>query len=115
MTRMKCPACRLRPVAINYYKKGIAHYRSVCDCCARSGRKPKNIPPNWALSGYKKKTICERCGFKAKHQEQIEVYYINGNSNDTNWMNLKSICTNCQIEIKKSNMNWKPGNLIPDF
>jgi hypothetical protein len=115
MARNLCPACRRTTVAVNYIKKGKTHYRSVCDRCARLGKKPKPLPPNWVLSGYKKKEQCERCGFRAKHGEQIEVFYINGNTDDPNWANLKSICRNCQVEIKNSRVRWKPSPLTPDF
>lgn len=115
LPRTTCPACKIRLIAINYVKKGKVHYRSVCDHCARIGKKPKPDAPTWLISGYKKKDYCEKCGFRAKHSEQMDVYYINGNTSDANWFNLRSVCTNCQIDIKKSKLRWKPSDITPDF
>ena len=56
--RNLCRECGQRPVAINYYKEGIAFYRSRCDHCSR-GR--KEIRPLWQQAGYKKKLTCEKC------------------------------------------------------
>ena len=114
--RPQCPICNKRSVAINYIKLGNAHYRSMCDCCARKKAElPLSRPPAWVLSGYKKKPQCERCGFRAKHEEQLNVFHINGNTQDASWTNLKTVCRNCQIDIQKSKMRWAPGRLQPDL
>jgi len=69
--------------------------------------------PSWIKSGYKLSTRCDRCGFKFKTREQSNVYYIDGNVNNANWVNLKTICLNCQQEVGDS--RWRPSALKPDF
>lgn len=113
--RSLCPACGLRPVAINYKRDGVTHYRSVCDSCNRRGKKIKPVPPSWFVSGYRKKPQCERCGFKSKYPDQMSVFYVDGNLKNNNWINLKTVCLNCQVEIYKSKLPWRPAPLVPDF
>lgn len=110
-----CPVCNTRPVAINYKKAGTTHYRTQCDSCLRKGKKLTPKRPSWALSGYKKKPHCEKCGFVAKHKEQLQVFYVDGKLNNNNWANLKTICVNCAVEVHKSKMPWKSGPILPDF
>jgi len=113
--RKLCPNCGLRPVAVNYRSGDITHYRRLCDGCGRKKKKLNPKTPAWALSGYKKKTHCERCGFKAKIPEQMNVFYIDGNLKNNNVLNLKTVCLNCQQEVYKSQLPWKAAPLIPDF
>ena len=111
--RNLCPTCGSRPVAVNYVKNGITHYRKQCDSCLRKGKKLKPKAAAWVLSGYKKKAQCEKCGFTAKLAEQLQVFHIDGKLKNTAWANLRTICANCAIEINKSKLSWKPG-IIPD-
>jgi hypothetical protein len=110
-----CPTCNTRPVAVNYIKEGVTHYRKQCDSCLRKGKKLKPKRPAWALSGYKKKPQCEKCGFSAKHPDQLQVFHLDGKLNNTNWTNLKTICANCAIEVSKSKLPWKTSTILPDF
>ena len=110
-----CPACNQRPVAVNSIKKGVTYYRKMCDVCIRVGKKIPVRPPAWVLSGYKKKPQCEHCGFKFKLPEQSSVYYVDGNLKNNNWINLKTICLNCQHEVAKSRLPWRRSPLVPDF
>jgi len=115
--RKICPYCNLRPVAINYYLKGVVHYRSKCVQCYRR-RVKKIAPPGWLRTGYKKKDKCEKCGFRFKHSEQANVYHIDGDTTNNDWFNLKTICANCAVEIQFGNLPWKPDSkskLRPDF
>ena len=112
--RNLCPTCNSRPVAVNYIKEGTTHYRKQCDTCLRKGKKLKPKNAAWVLSGYKKKTQCEKCGFTAKHSEQLQVFHIDGKLKNTAWPNLRTICANCAVEIYKSRLPWKPG-IIPDM
>lgn len=107
--------CGQRPVAINCIKNGKTYYRKVCDHCSRAGAKVKKRPPEWARSGYKKKPACERCGFKLKYPEQSNVFYVDGNLRNNNWLNLKTVCLNCQQEVYKTRVSWKAGPIVPDF
>jgi len=70
--------------------------------------------PNWVKTGYRKKPHCEKCGFKAKYKEQLFVYHIDGNLNNTSTFNLKTVCANCQYEIAHDGLGWVQGDLVPD-
>jgi formate dehydrogenase maturation protein FdhE len=113
--RELCPVCGNNPVAINYVKNHVTHYRASCSACLRKGKKLKPLPPPWAKSGYKKKPQCEKCGFKFRLTEQSNVFYVDGNLKNNNWVNLKTVCLNCQREVYKSQMGWKAGPIVPDF
>ena len=115
LKRDLCPICRNNPVAVNYISNGVRHYRNSCASCIRKGKKLKAIPPGWTPAGYKKTTQCEKCGFKFKLPDQSNVFYVDGNLKNNNWVNLKTICLNCQQEIYKSKLAWKPATIVPDF
>ena len=113
--RPLCSACGKNPAAINYTKGSVTHFRKRCSSCIRKGRKQKPQQPSWMLNGYKKKPHCEKCGFQAKYREQLFVYYVDGNLNNSAQLNLKTVCANCQIEIAKQGLGWRQGDLVPDF
>jgi len=111
--RSICPACRIKPVAICNRRGGKEHYRNRCDQCYRKNRKP--AVAGWIRSGYKKKEKCEKCGYRFMHGEQAVVAHVDGNIDNNSWVNLKTVCLNCQIAIKHSNLPWKiSGGLVPD-
>lgn len=115
MNRPLCPVCHSKPVAINCHRAGKVYYRSVCDACARAGKKHKIIPA-WFKAGYRKKNVCEKCGYKAKYPDkQMTVYHVDGNLKNANPLNLKSICLNCRVELAHSRLPWKDAPLTPDF
>lgn len=113
--RPLCPTCRTKPVAINYIKEEVTHYRGQCDTCLRQGKKIKPASPGWARAGYKKKTNCEKCGFTAKLFSQLNVFHVDGNLKNNDWVNLKTICLNCTEEVYKSKLKWKPSPPVQDF
>ncbi len=116
MSRPLCPTCNQRPVAVNYHSNGITRYRKVCDVCARAGKKIKPVPPAWYKAGYRKKPVCEKCGFRAKYPEkQMAVFYVDGNMKNNTALNLKSVCLNCRVELAHSNSPWRAAPLTPDF
>mgnify|MGYP003337647017 CR=1 FL=1 len=112
--RKLCPKCNLRPVAINYHRDDVTHYRSKCDSCLRVEKRLGPKSPGWVKSGYKKKPHCEKCGFKAKLTEQLGVFYVDGNLKNNNWVNLKTICLNCAQEVIKSRSSWRQSSLLAD-
>ena len=114
-TRPLCKSCGKRPCAVNYHKDNIPHFRTRCNTCIRRGANLKPQQPKWFINGYKKKPHCEKCGFKAKYKEQLFVYYVDGNLNNSSPFNLKTVCANCQIEIAKQGLGWVQGDLVPDF
>ena len=117
--RKICPCCGIRPVAVNYYKGEVAHYRTKCDQCHRARRKP--LPAGWIRSGYKKMDHCERCSFRFKTDQQASVHHIDGNDYNNDWSNLKTICANCSIELAQSGAKWQHNTggghrrILPDF
>lgn len=106
MNRPLCQQCRQKHAGVNYKRNGKTYYRSKCDTCLRLAKKKKPPKPNWTLSGYKKKMVCDRCGFKARWGKQIVVYYADGDLKNTKQNNLKSICLNCTIEVEKQDIPW---------
>lgn len=114
MKRPICPACQQRVRAVNYYKEGVPHYRSRCEVCIKKNKKIKPPVPRWQAAGYKKKPTCDRCGFRARYSAQLLVYHVDGNLNNTDVRNLKTVCLNCVEEVKRSDLPWQRGDLEPD-
>jgi hypothetical protein len=103
-------------VAINCHRNDKVYYRKVCDVCARAGKKLKPTPPAWYKSGYRKKPVCEKCGFRSKYTErQMSVFYVDGNMKNNTAPNLKSVCLNCRVELAQSRSGWREAPLTPDF
>jgi hypothetical protein len=114
-SRKLCPGCHGRPVAINYIRKSKVYYRSLCSHCLRKGKRLKNQPPLWFKSGYRKKDLCEHCKFKAKFpKEQLTVFHVDGDLKNVSWLNLKTVCLNCAVEISRSTLPWRRADLEPD-
>jgi hypothetical protein len=109
-----CPVCGQRPCAVNYYRDGEAHYRSRCESCARRNRGLKPRVPLWQSQGYKKKMVCDRCGFRARYSAQISVYHADGRLDNAAPKNLKSICKNCEIAVSRDDLPWRLGDLEAD-
>jgi len=112
-----CQSCtNHRPVAVNCYKNGKAYYRKQCDSCIRSNQKLRPVPPAWYRRGYRKKPTCELCGFKALLVEkQLLVYHVDGDLRNTDRMNLKTVCLNCEQTMKQKRLHWKPAKIEADF
>jgi hypothetical protein len=115
MQRPLCMACAQRPCAINYYRDDVAHYRSRCENCLRKNRGLKKRIPLWESAGYRKKLTCDRCGFRAKYAAQILVYHMDGKLSNCDTKNLRSICQNCAVDVVKSDLPWRRGDLEPDL
>ena len=109
-----CTACNQRLVAVNYHRDGITHYRARCDHCIRRNKKIKPPEALWKKAGYKKKPACDKCGFKAKHSIQLLVLHADGNLNNTELRNLKTVCLNCAADLRRTDSIWRPGDLEPD-
>lgn len=113
MNRPLC-ICGKRPAAVNYKKDGRVFYRKKCDICIRYGGVAKGYP-KWFRDGYRQKDFCEKCGYKSKHQEQFNVFHLDGDANNTKLVNLKTVCANCQRILHKEGITWRQGDLVPDF
>jgi hypothetical protein len=109
-----CSTCNKNLCAINYIRNGFTHYRKLCDECGRKKTKKKPRTPNWQRSGYKKKSNCDLCGFKSVYTSQTTVYHIDGNLENIEFINLRTICLNCVEIVKKKEVNWKRGDLEVD-
>lgn len=112
--RPLCKSCNKNPAAVNGYHNEKVYYRSRCNACIRRGKKLKKAIPRWQAAGYKKKATCDRCGFRARHHTQLTVFHINGNLNDCELRNLKTVCLNCIEEITRLDLPWRSGDLEPD-
>jgi hypothetical protein len=115
LERPLCPTCFERPVAVNYLTENGPRYRGVCDACARKGKKLKPVPPQWFKRGYRKHSQCEQCGFTFRLQEQSLVYHVDGNLNNCDHNNLKTVCLNCRVAINKGRLSWKPAKPTTGF
>jgi len=110
-----CNNCNKNYKAINYIRNGVTHYRSSCDECGRKKKKLKPRKSLWIKSGYKKKTHCDLCGFHGVLPSQILVFHIDGDLENINPSNLRSICLNCVEVVKKNHINWRKGDLQVDY
>jgi len=114
MTRPICPSCKQRYKAIAYHKYDRIYYRSKCSQCLQKAKRSKPQKMRWQIDGYKKKPTCDRCGFRAKYSVQLVVYHIDGDLNNNSLRNLKTVCQNCVLEVAKTDLPWRPGDLEPD-
>jgi hypothetical protein len=115
MTRPLCPVCKQRFCAVNYYRGEQVYFRSRCESCIKKNQRLKAPVARWQTAGYKKKPTCDRCGFKAKYAAQLLIYHADGDMNNVSVRNLKTVCQNCVIEVAKSNLPWRLGDLEPDL
>jgi len=110
-----CEVCKARPRAVAYHKYDRVYYRSRCTSCINKKKKIKPPVPRWHLAGYKKKPACDRCGFKARHHSQLLVLHVDGDLNNCELRNLRTVCLNCVADLKRLDSTWRPGDLTPDF
>ena len=112
--RPTCKACNQRPVAVNYRREDAVYYRKTCDNCIRRGRREKAPVARWQSAGYKKKTACDRCGFRSRYASQLLVYHVDGRLTNTELSNLRTVCLNCVEEVRRQAVPWRPGDLQAD-
>lgn len=115
MTKQVCNICRSNPATVNYVRNGKTYYRKTCYHCNKK-KKTNNEMPAQLLkkSGYKKKTICDRCGFKSKTSAQMTIYYKDNNTFNVSLSNLRTYCANCLIEIT-TNPSSAKKDIIADY
>lgn len=113
MSRPLCNICGKEPKAINCYRNGRVYYRSVCETCLGLNKKLKKRKPRWVRAGYKKKPTCEKCSFKPRFPDQLFVFFVDGDRNNIHISNLKTVCSNCQIELSLD--GWNQGDLQIDL
>jgi hypothetical protein len=113
-TRPICKQCNKNFCAINYKRNGITHYRSICDECGSKKVRSKPRKPNWMKSGYHKKPTCDLCGFRSVYNSQTTVFHIDGNLENIQLTNLRTICLNCIEIVKRREVTWRRGDLTVD-
>jgi protein-arginine kinase activator protein McsA len=100
MIKKMCQICNKHQVTVNYVRNGKTYYRKICYHCIKQKNKNKDQATQLLKrSGYKKKTVCDRCGFKSKTPEQIRIHFRDQNSYNVSISNLRSYCFNCSIEV----------------
>ena len=104
-----CQSCNQRPRAIAYHREEKIQYRKLCEYCIKRKKRVPAPVARWKSAGYK-----NQCGFRSKYTGQLLVYHVDGNLNNNNLRNLKTVCLNCTIEITKADLIWRPGDLEPD-
>lgn len=114
MSRPICNVCNKNPCAANYYRNGVRHYRAKCEDCIRKNKNIKPKTPRWQTLGYTKKSSCDMCGFRRVYDSQMLVFHIDGNLNNNDLFNLRTICLNCVEVLKRKDTTWKHGDLEPD-
>lgn len=110
-----CKDCNKNFRAVNYIRDGVTHYRSICDDCGKKKPKTKSKRSAWEKAGYKKKPVCDICGFRSLYPSQMTVFHIDGDLRNTNFINLRSICLNCVEVVKRKEVTWKRGDLQVDY
>ena len=100
MNKSLCNICHMHPVTVNYVRKDKTYYRKVCYYCIKKLKTQKELPKQLLKkSGYKKKTVCDRCNFKSKTPDQMKIHYKDDNNLNLSVNNLRSYCLNCITEI----------------
>lgn len=115
MNRPICKTCNKNFCAVNYIRNEKTYYRSMCDECGRKKNKKKARTPGWQKAGYKKKPICDLCGFRSLFTSQMVVYYIDGNLENNHYANLRTVCLNCIEVVKRKEVTWRRGDLEVDY
>lgn len=110
-----CKQCNKNFAAINYVRNSKKYYRSLCDECGKKKIKKKALKPAWETAGYKKKQLCDNCGFRSIYASQTTVFHIDGNLKNTDFYNLRTICLNCVEIVKRKELTWKRGDLTVDY
>ena len=100
MIKKLCQSCSKNPVTVNYVRNGKTYYRKKCYYCIKQKKQNKEQATQLLRkSGYKKKTTCDRCGFKSKTPEQIQIHFRDQNPYNVSISNIRSYCFNCIIEV----------------
>jgi len=112
--RPLCQICLKNPAAINGYHNDRIYYRRRCNACIRRGRRLPRQRTLWEMSGYRKRSACDECGFSARYSAQLVVYHVNGDLRDCDARNLRTVCMNCMVAVAKSDLPWRRGDLEAD-
>lgn len=89
-----CTVCSKKRVTYHKHKSTIYYDKTCADCRRKQKYGPLATRVNYKYITYKKSS-CERCGFIPEHSCQLDVDHIDGNRNNNNPSNLKTLCANC--------------------
>ena len=109
-----CSTCNQNLCTVNYIREGTHHYRSQCDSCQQKKAKRKPRKPAWTRSRYKKKAVCDLCGFHSVYPSQMLVFHVDGSMENIDLTNLRTICLCCVEVVKVRHVTWKRGDLVVD-
>jgi hypothetical protein len=45
----------------------------------------------------------------------LTVYHVDGDLNNCETRNLKTVCLNCIAEVVRLELPWRAGDITPDF
>lgn len=115
MNRPICQKCNERHATVNYKKNGKTYYRKYCFQCIEKTRNKKKLAASLLKrSGYKLKSTCDRCGFKAKTPKQMSLHYIDKDILNSSLSNIRTVCKNCEIELNEFPTR-KVDSIIADY
>ena len=105
-----CSICGLVRVKLRDSKKTKLNSKYRCGTVHKMS--------NWRFSypyRFYKKDICEACGFVPAHISQLDVDHIDGNKNNNDLSNLKTLCANCHRLKTFTNKDgaYKFGHIEP--
>lgn len=96
-----CPLCNNNTCAVKGKTvKGFTKYRNHCAQCHTI----KYFKPYLKH----RKDSCEECGFVPVHECQLDVDHIDGNKNNNDVSNLKTLCANCHRLKTYLAEDWDP-------
>jgi len=115
MSQKSCTNCGKHPIAVNYTRNGKTYYRKICYYCIKKQKQSKDQATQLLKkSGYKKKTACDRCGFKSKTPAQIKIHFRDQNPYNVSLSNIRSYCVNCVVEIA-NNPEADKRSILADY
>jgi hypothetical protein len=90
-----CLICGRNPVAIaGKTSTGRLRFKRRCEECIKRSRAVRlNSFRDHILKH--KKSKCEECGFEAQHPCQLDVDHVDGNRENSDPSNLRTLCANC--------------------
>lgn len=104
--RTLCLHCKLslsKPNGVS--KHGFIKWHKYCSSCAKFLYNEKYKHLNY------KKFKCEKCHFIAKDKCQLDLVYKDGNKQNKNKDNLKTLCANCS-KIFNKNLKLRKKSIL---
>ena len=90
-----CLICGRNPVALSgKTSTGRLRFKKRCEACIKRSRAIRlNVHRDLILRH--KKSFCEECGFVAVNSCQLDVDHLDGNRENSDSKNLRTLCANC--------------------